>query len=314
MIKRIRRRALNFSIGFRLAMGFTLIITLLLGAMGTAIYLRDREIFIDEFNSRGWAIVNAVNRYAYQVISTGDKKLLNGLVNSLVKEKYVMQAALLDLEGKVLVSAGTKDPIPPNLKLSRQISSSIVRDEKGRIKKAFFLSPVLSEEGALGGYLYLLCDFSPIVGHLKKTVDYIIINYVIACLTGLILVRYVIHNYVEKPVKALMVATEKVSIGDFSGKLEVLTNDELGKLALAFNKMMDQLELLFGNIRSITKDMIHNSDLISQRSSYVEKYDGNGLDAERKSEFMKDISTAARRIARMGNQLSSLVQQFKTNS
>ncbi|SHM42508.1 HAMP domain-containing protein [Caldanaerovirga acetigignens] len=313
-MKRIGFRKINFSLGFRLSMGFTLILTLLLGVMGTTIYLRDREAFIEEFKSRGWGIAKAVNGYAYQTIKTQDSKLLSGIVNSLVNEKYVMQAALLEKDGKVLASAGLKAPIPSNIKLSAQGWSKIMKDEKGNVKAVVFLSPVTAEDGTVGGYLYLLCNFSPIAEYLQETMHYIIINYAAVCLIGLLMVRRVIRNFVEKPVKALMVATERVSIGDFSQKLQIINNDELGRLACAFNAMMDQLGLLFGNIKNITKDMIHNSDLISQRSAYVERYDSSDPDAGKKSELMREIATAARRIARIGNQLDSLVQQFKTTS
>ncbi|TYP53777.1 methyl-accepting chemotaxis protein [Thermosediminibacter litoriperuensis] len=308
------RRFGNFSIGFRLSMGFTLILTFLLGAMGFTIYVRDREAFIEEFTGRGWAVVQAVNGYAYQAVKTGNRELLNGIVNSLVKEKYVMQVALLDPKGRVVTYAGSRIKPPSNPELSSAGKSEALLDEKGRVKAVSFLSPVTSEEGTVAGYLYVLYDFNPINDHLKKTMYYIIVNYIIACLAGVVLVRRVILNAVERPVKSLLAATERVSIGDFSHKLEVVSRDELGRLAQAFNTMMDQLGLLFGNIRNIMKDMIQSSDLIGQRSSYIEQYDGNGLDAGRKSELMKEINSAARRITRMGNQLNSLVQQFKTDS
>ncbi|MCX7874702.1 MAG: ATP-binding protein [Melioribacteraceae bacterium] len=58
---------------------------------------------------------------------------------------------------------------------------------------------------------------------------------------GLIII-FTIKIYVDKPVKELVKATEQIASGNLSYKVKDLGNDELGKLAKAFNEMSQKLD------------------------------------------------------------------------
>ena len=109
-------------------------------------------------------------------------------------------------------------------------------------------------------------DFSKTLRHLKQTGYNLIVIFVITVLVGLIIARYVVVKAVGKPVEELMKATEKVSLGDFSSRLDVTRNDELGRLAQAFNIMSDQLGVLFNSIKHVVSEMNATSGLIVHRS------------------------------------------------
>ena len=60
------------------------------------------------------------------------------------------------------------------------------------------------------------------------------------------------------PIENLIETTEKYSKGDFESRAKVVRNDEIGKLALAFNLMADALNRLIGNLESLVKERTAN--------------------------------------------------------
>ena len=62
----------------------------------------------------------------------------------------------------------------------------------------------------------------------------------IVFLVGLLIAFWLARN-ISIPVKALRNAALRVGEGDYSHRLEALTNDEIGELGTAFNKMIDDL-------------------------------------------------------------------------
>ena len=78
--------------------------------------------------------------------------------------------------------------------------------------------------------------------------------------------RLIVEKSVARPVKDMVKATEKVSIGDFSQRLDLERNDEIGRLAQSFNIMNDQLGLLFASIKNAVTEMSASSKLIVHRT------------------------------------------------
>ena len=60
---------------------------------------------------------------------------------------------------------------------------------------------------------------------------------------------YHLIQTVTKPLKALVVAIEAMRQGDFSRRVEVERNDELGALATGFNRMADEVTTLVGEVQ-----------------------------------------------------------------
>lgn len=79
-----------------------------------------------------------------------------------------------------------------------------------------------------------------------------LIGAVIALLLGVILSRTL-----TRPIRELTQATHAISEGDLSQQVPVRTNDELGKLAKAFNKMSAELSRSVNARRQMTADIAH---------------------------------------------------------
>ncbi len=83
----------------------------------------------------------------------------------------------------------------------------------------------------------------PLVGwkDMSSTVIYAPMALLVGFLIGLYPVLLLVSNIVSKPLHTLVVAMENFKQGDFSQKVEVMTQDEVGEASACFNRMVDDI-------------------------------------------------------------------------
>lgn len=83
----------------------------------------------------------------------------------------------------------------------------------------------------------------------NKSIKFSILVSIIAILIAII-IYFKITDIIFKPIKNLINTTEKFSKGDFSERVKVYRNDEIGKLSNAFNDMAKQLDILINDLEN----------------------------------------------------------------
>jgi signal transduction histidine kinase len=81
-----------------------------------------------------------------------------------------------------------------------------------------------------------------------------------ASLAGLILafvLSYLLTRRVLRPLSQMAAATREVAAGNFSPRIDVATNDEVGELGTAFNRMADSLERVEKLRKAMVADFAH---------------------------------------------------------
>lgn len=79
---------------------------------------------------------------------------------------------------------------------------------------------------------------------LSNTVIYAPLALLLGFLIGIYPVLILVSDIVSKPLHALSVAMENFKQGDFSQKVEVMTQDEVGEASACFNRMVDDIKEL----------------------------------------------------------------------
>ncbi len=79
---------------------------------------------------------------------------------------------------------------------------------------------------------------------LSNTIIYAPLALLIGFLIGMYTVLMLISNIVSKPLHTLRIAMDKFKKGDFSQKVEVMTQDEVGEASACFNSMVDDIREL----------------------------------------------------------------------
>jgi two-component system, OmpR family, sensor histidine kinase BaeS len=69
-----------------------------------------------------------------------------------------------------------------------------------------------------------------------------------------VLLSYLLTRRVLRPLSQMVLITEKIASGDFSGQVAITTRDEVGDLGQAFNRMADSL----AQVEQLRKNMVAN--------------------------------------------------------
>lgn len=113
---------------------------------------------------------------------------------------------------------------------------------------------------------------SRLTGTILKNVNYIIFLVGLAIITSLA-AYLVIGKRLLKPVTYLLDMTEKFSSGDFSQRVSVVRNDEIGMISKAFNNMADTIYELVNNledkVRERTKELEKASEIMKDNRNDI---------------------------------------------
>ena len=114
------------------------------------------------------------------------------------------------------------------------------------------------------------------------------------------LVSYFIVKRVTKPLKEISAASAKFARGDFSTRVSVQTNDEVGELTVAFNDMADSLEKSEELRRSFVANVSH--ELRSPMTSICGFIDGmldGTIPEEKQTHYLTIVSDEVHRLSRL---------------
>ncbi|MDD9267449.1 methyl-accepting chemotaxis protein [Paenibacillus sp. GCM10023248] len=158
---------------------------------------------------------------------------------------------------------GTEYPFTPEMneavKQDKPVISSIYTDEYG-IHKSIF-APLRNQNGENIGIVGIDLDATVIPQTKQELVWTMIMITLLILLLGS-LIAYFISRSVTRPVVRLMHMTEKVAAGDLSERVHIQREDEIGKLAEAFNVMRENLDILI-------RQMFTSANMITQTSEQL---------------------------------------------
>ena len=101
------------------------------------------------------------------------------------------------------------------------------------------------------------------VKDLSNTIIYAPLALLIGFLIGLYPVLVLVSDIVSKPLHTLSIAMENFKQGDFSQKVEVMTQDEVGEASACFNRMVDDIrELIDTNYVMALKERESELDVL----------------------------------------------------
>ncbi|MDI9515198.1 MAG: ATP-binding protein [Bacillota bacterium] len=86
-------------------------------------------------------------------------------------------------------------------------------------------------------------------------------------------IGYLLARTITRPISNIMQKAEKISRGDFGQKLDVDSNDEIGKLAKTFNYMSTKLK---GTLAEITSEKKKIETIMKNMTDGVVAFDNNG--------------------------------------
>ncbi|MDR0270463.1 HAMP domain-containing sensor histidine kinase [Paenibacillus sp.] len=152
------------------------------------------------------------------------------------------QVQLFAPDETIVGSSSDKDNLlkRDDIKAALQGQSAAVITEREGMQTLIYSAPIWYEGKIVGGFRYLL-DLSQNVETLNRMRIWFT-GAAVGCLILSLLASYSFASFLMRPLHALQRALKRVSVGDFSSKIEVNTKDEIGELADSFNRMSHALQ------------------------------------------------------------------------
>ncbi|MCL2125855.1 MAG: cell wall metabolism sensor histidine kinase WalK [Oscillospiraceae bacterium] len=218
--------------------------------------------------------------------------------------------------GEVLSSsdqAGDRQiSITPNI-LSALLGNSALR---GDFRTAYMdvAIPVVSADAGARFVVYIVDD-KQTVQSLNAEIFLLILEAVLIGFVIAVVISLVISKTLLSPIQGMTTAAEAMADGDFSRKIRVESDDEIGILAKTFNDMASQIESMLEELKKaevLRREFVANvshelrTPLTSVRTYAETMYDNHEITHETEEEFLRVIINESDRMAKIVQDLLEL--------
>jgi len=110
-------------------------------------------------------------------------------------------------------------------------------------------------------------EITSLISGIKKTMIY----FVFIAILVFVIIIYLISRYISSNINKILVAMEKVAEGDLTHKVNLESNDEIGKLAKAYNTTIETQKEMINEIKKEVVELSSQSEELSASGSEVAK-------------------------------------------
>ena len=154
-----------------------------------------------------------------------DKKVLDAVSSKM--QKGISGTEIILNRGKRSLVAYTPVKIPFAFDNKRTEAGSGPMDQKGG-------------NIGYGWYIFSIADINSLMTPLYDTLQkFIFIGFFLIIVMSMS--AYVISNKISEPIKKLVLSSKNVGKGDYSSKIDTISNDEFDELSASFNQMIENL-------------------------------------------------------------------------
>ncbi len=119
--------------------------------------------------------------------------------------------------------------------------------------------------------------------------------------------EYSIVYRLIRPLKYMSVAAKSIAKGDFTKKIPVMSNDEIGELSVLFNKMTDSLSRSEKTSKSFVANVSHELKTpMTTISGFIDGIIDGTIEDDKKEYYLKIVSEEVKRLSRLVQSMLSL--------
>ncbi|MCG2711808.1 MAG: ATP-binding protein [Candidatus Omnitrophica bacterium] len=261
------------------------------------IFIRhEGEVLEEQLEKRGISLAKGIANNARYGVIIEDRVILDNFINGAISEEDVNLVIIAGKEGKILAADDQKKIgtiIEGQLKKKFTAPYEFYIQRYPGNRHYSIVMPILSEGKDDDTSLYIFGaeeqgeDDSENLGRKKQQIGTVLIgitlanvrqiavgirNRVILLTLSIIVISVIITvfiaGHIVKPIDALVKMAENVARGDLSQKVDILSKDEIGSLAKAFNKMAADLKKSRDELHEYNKTLEFK---IEERTTEIQK-------------------------------------------
>jgi len=180
-------------------------------------------------------------------------------------------------------------------------------DKKGQLSNlGFYKEPhyvssyfITAKDGSISGMVVAAAPVSAMRDLLKSVVKIYIFSAIIP-LALMFVALYIITYRLTRPLKMMSVAAKAMANGDFSKRIPVTSDDEIGELAISFNQMTNSLSRLENMRKSFVADVSHELKTpMTTIGGFIDGILDGTIEKENEAHYLELVSSEVKRLSRM---------------
>lgn len=180
-----------------------------------------------------------------QTLEQSLRSILSGLNSDDIKEVRVIDAkyqirATSDFNNQAIVGQKSMDELVHKSISAEDDFDNIALDSKTRERIWILVTPIISQ-GEVIGTLYIESNIENVFGQMNEINQILAVGTAVALVITVIL-GILIAQTITRPISEMRKQAQAMSKGNFSRKVRVYGNDEIGQLAHAFNHLTNRLQ------------------------------------------------------------------------
>jgi signal transduction histidine kinase/FixJ family two-component response regulator len=192
------------------------------------------------------------------VLGVRDKVAAEQMLGALALHSSIDSAILFDSKGDRLAEFQNGSDIPSLTAAPERLGCRY--DQDGRLE---FVHPVM-ERGRRVGTLYLRSNMSDLKAQIENH-RHIALWVALCSLAASIVLSFFLQQLISRPILKLADTADQITrLGDYSLRVKSPSNDELGQLYGAFNKMLDRVQV---SDRALKRAHDELEERVEQRTS-----------------------------------------------
>ncbi|MGA1824294.1 MAG: sensor histidine kinase [bacterium] len=271
-------RKINEQFSIKLFIIFLFFISIFLFTFITFFIFQESKLLTEDLRKKGEILISLLAHDAKIGVFSESNELLKESLYRIMQHKEVLDASIFDQEGKI-IKHQQREQRKKRKKMSREDNENLDKIFKGLVKShspvffqkkdsVEFLAPVISSVGyATGESLFFAEEQAQekvyTIGFVRIRMDKRSLNRKLTSLLAKSLLIgifflllgslgvYFLAQGISKPLKRLTERVRSIKTWMPVPKLPVETGDEIGKLAEAFNTMLESLEERDRNLQKI---------------------------------------------------------------
>lgn len=284
---------MKFSLQLKLLIGFMLVITVTLGTVlwGISLFIKD-QILTDkqqELLQKGTELAGMVHTLQNQSdnldqlgdLLTNADQYLDARIWVLNKSRQIVAMSGRNMVGNKIYSTGfgpgNQGPMGNGMGLQgmggmRALFNDLTPVFNGQIltktmdqpyygeKMVVVAVPIREANGNVIGALLLNAPVTGINKFMQRTYYYVGVGGIVALFLALLVVNRLTRAIV-RPLKAMQEAAKAMAKGDYTTRIDVRSNDEIGQLGYAFNSLAEDLTNYMAEIEKterLRRDFVAN--------------------------------------------------------